>query len=377
MSLRKVQSDVPIGLDREAMTAGTNPTRTRGRWPWLAGVAVVVALIAGGIWLLTGDSTGDAPVASGELDLAEVVVTDLTETEEFAGTLGRSPSDPVLTRIGGTVTSTAAEGATVDQGDVLYEIDSQPVVLLYGGVPAYRTLSNSADDGADVEQLEAALVALGYDPDETVTVDQEFTANTESMVERWQQDIGASDDGVVNLGEVVFLPSAIRVTEVLAAPGSPVGNGTPILGTSAQETVVTVDLPAADQGTLVEGAAVTVVLPDNSTTSAVVTSVGTVATQVPGGDATFEVVVTLDDPSAAASLDEAPVDVEVVTDSREGVLAVPVTALIALAEGGYAVEVDQGSGQTTLVAVEPGFYSGGMVEIDSPSLNPGDLVVVP
>ncbi|MDH3426636.1 MAG: peptidoglycan-binding protein, partial [Acidimicrobiia bacterium] len=96
-----------------------------------------------------------------------------------------------------------------------------------------------------------------------------------------------------------------------------------------------------------------------------------------GGDATFEVVVTLDDPSAAASLDEAPVDVEVVTDSREGVLAVPVTALIALAEGGYAVEVDQGSGQTTLVAVEPGFYSGGMVEIDSPSLNPGDLVVVP
>jgi hypothetical protein len=79
----------------------------------------------------------------------------------------------------------------------------------------------------------------------------------------------------------------------------------------------------------------------------------------------------------AAGLDEAPVDVEVVVDYRPGVMAVPVTALVALAEGGYAVEVDAGGGATRLVAVEPGLYADGFVEVESSGLGAGDLVVVP
>ncbi len=86
--------------------------------------------------------------------------------------------------------------------------------------------------------------------------------------------------------------------------------------------------------------------------------------------------IVLDDPAAATGLDEAPVDVEVVTDSRTDVMAVPVTSLLALAEGGYAVEVADGDG-TRLVAVEPGFYASGLVEITSGDIAPGDRVVVP
>jgi len=81
--------------------------------------------------------------------------------------------------------------------------------------------------------------------------------------------------------------------------------------------------------------------------------------------------------SVAAGLDQAPVDVEVTTDSRTGVMAVPVTALLALAEGGYAVEVDDGGGQTHLVAVDPGLYADNLVEITASGLQPGDMVVVP
>ncbi len=93
--------------------------------------------------------------------------------------------------------------------------------------------------------------------------------------------------------------------------------------------------------------------------------------------AVFEVTISLDDPAVASGLDEAPVDVLVVTDSAIGVLAVPVTALVVLAEGGYAVEVDAGGGATRLVGVEVGFFADGLVEISGADLVAGDRVVVP
>ena len=52
-------------------------------------------------------------------------------------------------------------------------------------------------------------------------------------------------------------------------------------------------------------------------------------------------------------------------------------SLLALVEGGYAVEVDAGGGQTRLVAVEPGFYADGLVEIVEGDLQDGDRVVSP
>ena len=45
----------------------------------------------------------------------------------------------------------------------------------------------------------------------------------------------------------------------------------------------------------------------------------------------------------SASLDAAPVDVVVTTSKATGVLVVPIRALVALAEGGYAVEKVSGA----------------------------------
>ena len=86
---------------------------------------------------------------------------------------------------------------------------------------------------------------------------------------------------------------------------------------------------------------------------------------------------SLDDPESAQGLDQAPVDVEVVSDRADDVLAVPVTALLALAEGGYAVEVVTDDGSTVLVAVDPGLFADGFVEVTSDSLQAGMEVVVP
>ena len=163
----------------------------------------------------------------------------------------------------------------------------------------------------------------------------------------------------------------VRITYQLVSEGSGVGAGSAVLGISLSDKVVRVDLPAKQQGSLAAGDAVTVELPDLTEVPATVVSVSRTATPSEFGPATFEVLIELDDPAAAAELDEAPVDVIVVSDTVEGVMAVPVSALVALLEGGYAVEVDAGGGLTRLVAVDAGFFgSNNMIEITSPGITP-------
>jgi hypothetical protein len=60
---------------------------------------------------------------------------------------------------------------------------------------------------------------------------------------------------------------------------------------------------------------------------------------------------------------------------------VPVSSLVALAEGGYAVRVVSGQDQdgapvSELVAVETGLFADGLVAITSDGLAEGDDVVV-
>lgn len=182
---------------------------------------------------------------------------------------------------------------------------------------------------------------------------------------------------MVDLGEVVFLPGVVRVLGHLATPGSIVNPGSAVLDISSAAKLVIMNLPAADQGALSVGDRVTVELPDGTEAPASVVEVASVATVGNNNSTVFEVTISLDDASVAVGLDEAPVDVLVVTDSALGVLAVPVTSLLVLAEGGYAVEVDNGAGETRFVAVEPGFFADGLVEVRTNGLSAGDRVVVP
>jgi peptidoglycan hydrolase-like protein with peptidoglycan-binding domain len=278
--------------------------------------------------------------------------------------------------MGNTITWVPEEGSISDQGGVLYTADARPVVLIIGEVPAYRAMA-IGDSGPDVEQLEQAMVDLGYAEGDVFSVDGVFDGDTLAAVLAWQADIGSHTDGVVNLGEVIFLPETIRVGNVLVAPGDAVQNGAPIFESSASFTFVTVQLPTDDQDLVVVGDAVSVELPDGTKASATVTAVGTVAQTSQSGEDFFEMTVTLDDPNVALGLDEAPVDVEVVSDSAPGVLAVPVTALLALTEGGYAIEIVTEDGRIILIGVEPGLFADGFVEVEGEGLTDGMQVVVP
>jgi len=271
----------------------------------------------------------------------------------------------------------------VDLGEVVFLPGPSQVlnVLATPGSQAGSVVNIATGDpasGTDVLQLEEALDALGFDADGSLVVDGIYTPETIQAVLAFQAATGLEQDGIIDLGEIAFLPGSVRITSQLAAKGSAVGVGAPLLGVSLSDKKIRVDLPADEQGVLTIGDAVIVEMPDTSEVPATVVSVSQTATPQANGPATFEVLVELDDPAVAEGLDEAPVDVIVVSDSVESVMAIPVSALVALLEGGYAVEVDTGGGRTQLIAVEVGFFGdNNMIEITSGALEPGDQVVVP
>jgi peptidoglycan hydrolase-like protein with peptidoglycan-binding domain len=297
----------------------------------------------------------------------------LVDRRRVDGTLGYSGRRSVATRLPGTITSLPHAGAVVQPGHALFTVDRDPIVLMDGALPAFRALHQGLE-GRDVAQLEGGLAALGYDPG---IVDGRFTATTASAVKAWQRDRGLHVTGAVELGRVVFLPGARRVTTVDAELGAAAGG--PVLSTTSTRRVVTAKLDAADQTLAQRGGHVRIELPDARIVSGTVASVGTVASAAggggSGGDSTAKVTVTISlrTRGAAGRLDQAPVSVQFARTTRRHVLAVPVQALVARAGGGYALQRADGR----LVAVTPGLFADGYVEISGRAVGAGDRVQAP
>ncbi len=346
--------------------------------------AIVVAVIVG--WVAAGTFVAQPPSgpAPPPPTTAQVSRRDLVETRAVGGALGYGGEHDVPNGAQGVVTWLPGLGATVSRGEVLYRVDELPVVLMYGQVPMYRTLQVGVMGGSDVQELEENLAALGY---VGLTVDRDYTANTASTVQRWQSALGLPQTGTVELGRVAIEPGAVRVSAArvqLAGQASP---GQPVLACTGTARIVTVDLPVTEQSLAASGEKVTVELPDGRAVVGTVAYVGTVAQtpQAAGGQATtspgagtptIEVTVTLDDPAGAGSFDQAPVDVRFVSDERTGVLAVPVSALLALRGGGYGVRV-VGGGAPRVVPVYVGMFANGYVEVRGQGITAGTTVEVP
>ncbi len=359
------------------------PPRRRGRRAAVAGL-VVVLVAAGAAVAVTDPFAGAGRSDRGAAgngyatSLATVTEGTLSAQTQVDATLGYAGSYTVRGEAGGTITWLPAAGAVIRQGRVLYRVDDgSPVFLLYGTVPAWRALSEGMT-GADVRQLNHDLVALGYAASAELDPGSDyFSAETAYVLGLLQARLGLAATGSLPLGQAVFLPSALRVTAVQGALGSPAAG--PVLAGSSTARLVRIALDAAQQTELKAGDRVSVTLPDGSTTPGVVSSVGTVATAAPGGGTSkVTVEVTLPDPAAAGSLDQAPVQVSITTASVRDALAVPVDALLALASG-YAVEEATAAGGRRLVPVSLGLFddASGLVQVSGAGLAAGQHVVVP
>lgn len=190
-----------------------------------AAAALVAALLAAGLAILLGGGSGGGGAAgAGKATVATAQVERRTLAERLTleGTIGYAGASTVVARLAGTVTWLPRVGAVVRRGAPLYGVSGRPVVLMYGRVPAYRRLAEGVGAGPDVRQLEANLVALGYEPG---TVDETFTATTAAAVTAWQGDAGLPETGAVPLGRVAFLPGPRRVTKARATLGEAIGGG--------------------------------------------------------------------------------------------------------------------------------------------------------
>jgi multidrug efflux pump subunit AcrA (membrane-fusion protein) len=348
---------------------------------WAAGVVALAVVLAAGWWVAGHPGLGGEAPAAAAAPLATALVErqDLNGQTKVSGTLGYVGSATVQSPIAGRVTWLPEAGAVIRRGGRLLTVDNRPVRLFYGSLPLWRDLSVGVDDGPDVRQLERNLVALGYDPDRAITVDEHFSAATAAAVERWQEANGLDQTGRFTMSmPVVFLPWAARVQTRNLSVGGRAAPGAPAFTVTSDVHQVSVDLDVSQQSYVKAGDRVDVVLPDGRHAAGRVSDVGRVArTQgsAPDQTTTIAVTVALDHPDAGGRLDQAPVDVYVTTQTRKGVLAVPVTALLALKEGGYAVETVAADGHRQLVGVRLGVFSSGKVEVSGTGLRAGTKVV--
>lgn len=378
----------------------------RKTWALVTAGVLVLAIATGGVAVIS--SAKQAAAAGSQLPVgsAQVQRRTLSAMVSEAGTLtyrARPDGSPysVINRAGGTYTKLAAAGQVIRQGHVLYRVDDRPVVLLRGSTPAYRTLLAGAS-GPDVAELNADLVKLGYATRTRLSPKSaSFGPATTAGVIKLQAALGMTQNGALTLGQVVFEPSAVRVTSVLAQlGGSTQSGGTVMQGTSTIRQVQ-VALSASEQIAVAVGDRVSITLPNNRTTQGVVSSVGAVATCPPssgsggsgsssatagadtcssaGSAPTVAVGVTPSRPTATAKWDQAPVQVGITTASVRNALVVPVTALLARSGGGYAVEVVGAGARNHLVPVSLGLFDDaeGLVQVMAAGLVAGQDVVVP
>jgi peptidoglycan hydrolase-like protein with peptidoglycan-binding domain len=361
------------------------------------GVAVSALVLGSG----GGSATASGPV--GATATAVVIRTTLASRQEVSGTLERAGSYTLVAqRPVGTITWLPSPGTVIRRGQVLYRINGQPVRLLFGAQSAWRRLARRVADGADVRQLKRNLIALGFTADGALTADDHFDWATAAAIEQWQRATGIAQTGVVPLGSVAFLPGAVRVSAQRALPGTPAQPGTPVLDLSSTDLVVDVPLDPSLRQLVHLGDRVHIQLPEGQTTAGRVSQIAaaTAATSASGSSAsagagasgqgaggsssqgsmgpsaTVPLTISLEHPRAARGLDQVPVQVGITDTVRHHVLAVPIGALLALAQGGYAVAVED-HGTRTLLAVTPGVFDGGRVQVTSSQLRPGMRVEVP
>lgn len=185
------------------------------------------------------------------------------------------------------------------------------------------------------------------------------------------------------LGHVVFVPAAIRVGGWDTKVGSVVAPGQLIVHGTSRAPAVLVQLAPAQLPQIRVGDQVVVTLPDGKTRKGRIRIIGAAAVDSDaatdsGAAAKSVAPVTISLTSKVRGfLDQAQVQVSIVTQQHKKVIAVPMTALLARPLGMYEVVVVEG-GSRRRVPVKTGLFdeSTGMAEVTG-DLKPGMLVEVP
>ncbi|MGW1504111.1 peptidoglycan-binding protein [Streptomyces mirabilis] len=338
-----------------------------------------VAIAAGVVLKVNAHTSAGPPTGSAKVATVTVTRTDLSDTRTLQGTLGYGTATPVNGHGSGVVTALPGSGDSVKRGHVLCRIDDQPVVLFYGSTPLFRTLTAASGKakpmrGRDVTVVADNLQALGYDigyrPPDTDGLGDTYTASLAYAVKRWQRYVGMKQTGTLSEAQIVVTPGAVRVGSVQAHLGDPAQE--PVLSVTSTAKMISVSVEADNAQAVTKGAKVGIILPDNRTVAGTVASVGQTVHSDQDPDSqdqppSLTVIVTPSQSDDVAKLASAPVQVTFTTGTRHNVLTVPVTALVALKEGGYALQRTDGA----FVSVTTGLFADGKVEVSGAGVTAG------
>ncbi|MEV6302634.1 efflux RND transporter periplasmic adaptor subunit [Actinoplanes sp. NPDC051861] len=377
----------------------SSPPRSRRRLIVPVVLAAAIAATAGVLVAKRGTSAPsvETPVA---VRTAEVVRTDLSATRSLTGTLGFGAAEPLKGTRAGMVTWLPRPGAAISRGGQVFRVDDQPVQLFYGQVPLYRDLERTGTVGRDVRVVATNLKKLGYaigtQPSPGTTVTQAppspapapgtsapaatrvavrkgegvLTLALLAAIKRWQRDAHLPETGRISVGDVVVLPGPVRVESITAQRGDDAA--APLMTVTPTAKVITVSAEPSETGAIRRGDPVTVVLPGDKSVPGSVAAIGTaLRTDEEPGVPKRVITVTVDEEKSLSGIDAADVRVDLPGETHRDVLAVPVGALVALSEGGYAVQAPGGG----LIAVTIGMFDKGLVEVSGDGLTEGTVVV--
>ena len=165
---------------------------------------VIAALAYGGYYFGTQNTEDSTSNKTLELTTVSIQKGDLAKKEEYNGTLRQTDKKILNSPTNGVVTFLPKEGSVVNFGEVLFIIDNKPVILLQGSTPFYRTLDLNSDPGVDIQQVEEALVYLGY-ADSTFVPDEVFDEQTSKMLNTLYIDYGIDTKSEITPTEQVLI----------------------------------------------------------------------------------------------------------------------------------------------------------------------------
>ena len=268
-------------------------------------------------------------------------------------------------------------------------------VAMYGEHPAWRSFETGMSAGDDIYQLEQNLVSLGYDKDKSILIDREFDENTHKAVEAMQSLMGVSVTGKLSFKDILFIPgpTVVQYSSSHAELGAMIVTTNPVLGLIPIEKVieksgepevtkslqkVNSSIEVANQDLVGVGLSVSIELPDENIIAGTISDIGEIAVIPLGnqGEPYLEIVIAIDEVESFPEWTGATVTVSVTKKLASDVLAAPVTSLLAVLGGGYAIEIIE-NGLTKLVPVSVGLYADGYVEIDGDGIKEGTEVIVP
>ena len=347
--------------------------------------AAALAILAIGALTLSACSGTNADAeAPQSFDGATATITkgDLVGETTVQGTLHYADSYTLKSAFEGVVTALPTPGTSLTQGSHVYTVAGNNTYLLHGATPAWRAFEEDMSDGEDVTQLETALSELGYFE---ATPNAHFDWNTIAAIKKWQKALSLPQSGSLPLGTVLFAPEDLRIGALKARVGDNATMETELFTASSSRQIISANLKLSDQALGVVGNSVTVRLPGSATTTT-----GTITSVEPPREKDSEegskettkeriipITVTPDDTSALEGLQEASVSLGLTSQTRTGVLSVPLGALVALSTDQFGVEVVDDKGEIRRVPVTVGLFAGDRVEVSGDDIAEGQRVVVP